>query len=84
MITVVRGDVFDVNYQSPQWVVATQAPAESGDELADDEEDDAALSASHLHRALIVATPVHDASEFVERKARLHAPRASAATPAEH
>lgn len=67
LIRVHKAEVFDVNFQDDVWVVASTSddgsqPAPSGAPPA------GASLASHLHTELIVATPVHDASSFVDRK----------------
>ena len=63
-IRICRGDVFDANYEHSKWVVATQPPAQAG---GDDDTEEADVD-SHLHAALIVATPVDEATAFLPRK----------------
>lgn len=68
-IRVVRGDVFDVNYESSKWVVAVQPMAE--DEIMSLEQESESASVpidSYLHSALVVATPVSDAADILPRK----------------
>jgi hypothetical protein len=78
LIEVCTGDVFDVNYEASMWVVAAQPPSESSELMAEIEEQ-AVLDldaprwnprspTAHLHTELIIATPVHEASNFVQRK----------------
>ena len=63
VISVEHHDVYDVNHVGSSWVVAAQQPLTDG---SLDLEEEGPL-ASHLHAALIVATPVHEAT-FLERK----------------
>ena len=59
-------EVFDVNFEGNSWVVAsTRSDAAAQPQIP--LEEDTALT-SHIHSELIVATPVHEASTFLERK----------------
>ena len=62
-ITVVRSDVFDVNYESGHWILAMQV-------VSDDDEllDEAGSLDSFLHGSLIVATGVSEAADILPRK----------------
>ena len=69
-ISVKRGEVFDVNLADRgTWVVATEQAGDADDLLSGTVDADAEVPiASHIHSSLIVATPVADAANFVERK----------------
>lgn len=64
-IDVRHGDVFDVNFDaaSQQWVVATQPATEDAADL-----DAEVPIESHLYSALVLAVPVHEAAELLDRK----------------
>jgi predicted NAD/FAD-dependent oxidoreductase len=73
-IDVCQGDVFDINYDVDlrRWVVASQLPA--GDAGADsdaDADNEGATwpSEAHFHSAIVLAVPVHEAAELLDRKA---------------
>lgn len=75
-IEVRRGEVFAVNCEGGKWVVATAEPSAEVSSPSEDNaeatilEAEAPPLASHLHSALVIATPVDAAAQFLERKVR--------------
>ena len=73
-IDVCQGDVFDINYDVDlrRWVVASQLPADDAGADSDADADNEGAtwpSEAHFHSAIVLAVPVHEAAELLDRKA---------------
>ena len=70
-IDVRQGDIFDINYdaQSQRWVVASQPPLPlPEDGTAADGAEARWPSEATFHSAIVLALPVHEAAELLDRK----------------
>ena len=67
-IQVRASDVYDCNYEASKWIVAAQPPLDAAATNAVVELDAEVPVESHIYTDLILALPVHETSELLDRK----------------